>query len=582
MTEQHEETVVAPAEPPAPEIRPRIWPALAIAVLYACLYSVAIITPTIILNFIGVVAAPLLSTLLLAVWWFFFSRVPWRDRAAGIAIAAATLVWLVLSQPRDGGRILLIALPALLIGFVALLIVTHPVVWQRRRWILLAAPLGCAIVFPMFRIADLGSNLAPILTWRWTPSPEDRVATAHHAQPDATGKAELPAQPGPHDWPGFRGPRRDGIVMGVRFATNWNENPPRELWRKPVGLGFSSFAAVGNYIFTIEQRHEDEVIVCYQADNGDEIWISASKARFEDPTGSGPRSTPVFDNGRLYCMGTLGLLRCLDAATGAIVWEKDAALDTAAKLPEWGFASSPLITEKHVIVFTGGPDGQSTAAYDKVTGERVWCGGNGNHGYASAHLALIGGVSQIVMVSGFGVESFTPDTGKLLWTHEWPTRMNPRVVQPLVVDAQSLLIGTAEEKGTRSLQINRNGDTWDVREEWTTKAFRPYFNDFTFHKGYCYGFDGDQLKCIDAHTGLQRWKGKRFGGQVLLIADMDALVVLSEKGDVILAKADPNGFEEIAQFKAIKGKTWNHPVIANGKLFVRNGAEAACFELPAS
>ena len=136
--------------------------------------------------------------------------------------------------------------------------------------------------------------------------------------------------------------------------------------------------------------------------------------------------------------------------------------------------------------------------------------------------------------------------------------------------------------GTRLLRIGKQEAAWSVKEEWTTRKFRPYFNDFVFHKGHCYGFDGDRLVCFEAATGKPQWEGKRYGGQVLLLPDMDMLLVLSEAGNVILVPAAPESFTEHASFKALNGKTWNHPVVAHGKLFVRNAEEAACFALEAA
>ncbi|MCX5769048.1 MAG: alcohol dehydrogenase, partial [Candidatus Hydrogenedentes bacterium] len=152
-------------------------------------------------------------------------------------------------------------------------------------------------------------------------------------------------------------------------------------------------------------------------------------------------------------------------------------------------------------------------------------------------------------------------------------------VQPLFMDPGSVLLGATGNMGTRLLRIEKQEKTWSVKEEWTTRKLRPYFNDFVVHKGHCYGFDGNRLACINAITGKLQWEGKRYGGQLLLMSDMDTLLVLSETGDVILIPATPEGFSEIASFKAISGKTWNHPVVAHGRLFVRNAEEAACFAL---
>ncbi|MBM3288900.1 MAG: alcohol dehydrogenase, partial [Candidatus Hydrogenedentes bacterium] len=382
-------------------------------------------------------------------------------------------------------------------------------------------------------------------------------------------------------WPAFRGPQRDGVVRGTTIATNWSEKPPKEIWRKRVGLGFSAFAVVGDYIFTQEQRRDHEVVVCYKAATGDQVWTNAIEARFDEAVGSGPRATPAFDAGKLYTQGATGVLQCLDAATGERIWKTDVGADTGASTPEWGFSGSPLVTDKHVIVFTGGAkdSDQAVIAYDKATGTKAWCGGEHGAGYSSAQLSTLGGVPQVLVTSGFGVQAFEPATGAVLWQNEWKTKMNPRVVQPMVMDGRAVLVGTAEGKGTRYVQVAQTDAGWTATEKWTSREFRPYFNDFVLHRGYCYGFDGDTFMCVDANTGKRRWKGTKYGGQVLLVENSDALIVLSEKGEVALVRADPSQFQELAKFQAIEGKTWNHPVLANGRLFVRNAEEAACYEV---
>ena len=562
-----------------PVLLPRMWPAALIICAYLIALVVALKMPTIIMNAMGLIAAPIVATFLLVIWWLFFSRTPWHERIAGITLFAATLAWIVFTQAHEGQRLLMIALPVLTTAIVVMMLLTSRAAPRVRRVSVLAIMGICAAVFPLFRVADVSSTLAPILAWRWSPTPEEALEMSGAAVLK-NGTADVPSQAGPADWPEFRGPARNGRVDGVRFSTDWDNAPPKELWRNRVGLGYSSFAVAGDYAFTQEQRQDMEFVVCYQASTGEEIWDNAIEARFDDSTGSGPRATPTFADGKLYTQGATGILQCLDASTGAVIWKEDIQADTGAKLPTWGFASSPLVTDTHVIVFAGGQDGKSVAAYDKTTGQHAWSSGSGKSGYASAQISTVAGVPQVLMTSSFGIQSLAIDSGAVLWENEWETSMNPRVVQPLVYDDNAVLVGTAEGKGTRRLELATNDNSWTVAEMWTTKKFRPYFNDFVFHDGYCYGFDGNALTCIDARTGERSWRGSQYGGQVLLIADMDMLLVLTEKGNVALVQATPESFEEIVQFKALDGKTWNHPVVAQGKLFVRNAEEAACFELP--
>ncbi|NUM54303.1 MAG: PQQ-like beta-propeller repeat protein [Candidatus Hydrogenedentes bacterium] len=589
-TDEHEESVSAeePARGPGPEtpsapVRLNVVPAVIIVAAHMIVLAFTVTLPTVFGNAVGIVVMPILAALLLAIWWLGFSRAPWRDRIAGLGIFVAVVAWTVVTQPQYQARILSVSLPVLTTGIVAVLAATMWSAWPAQRTKALLYMIACAVIFPLFRIDDVGGNLAPNMSWRWSAPPKLAVD-------NPGGSAALPEKPGPLDWPAFRGPQRDGVARGVAIATNWNEQLPKELWRNPVGLGFSSFCAIGGYVFTQEQRGDTEVVVCYEAGSGDEVWINGLKARFDEAVGSGPRATPTFDSGKLYTQGATGILQCLNAATGEQVWQADVAKDTTANVPEWGFSSSPLVTDKFVVMYTGGvsdsrqefgAENDAVIAYDKSTGAKVWCSGASAPGYSSAHLADLGGVQQIVMTSGFGVQSFDPTTGALLWENKWPIRMNPRVVQPMIVDGgRAVLVGTAEGKGTRYLQVALNEAKWNVTEKWTTREFRPYFNDYVLHKGYCYGFDGNTLMCIDSATGYRRWKGGRYGGQLLLIENSNVLIVLSEKGELALVRTNPSEFEEIARFQALTGKTWNHPVVANGKLFVRNAEEMACFELP--
>jgi outer membrane protein assembly factor BamB len=308
-------------------------------------------------------------------------------------------------------------------------------------------------------------------------------------------------------------------------------------------------------------------------------------------SGAGPRATPTFSGGKLYTQGARGRLNCLDAATGEPVWSRDILADAnpgADKLPKdqqpappvWGFSSSPLVTQGEVIVFAGGKDGRGVLAYDAATGEPKWHGGKGTHGYSSPQLATLEGIKQVLMVSDYGLESFDPQTGKLLWDHDWTVQEIFRVCQPHLLAGGRIVLGTPMDGGTRLLSVARSGDGWKVAEEWTADNFKPYFNDVVSHNGYLYGFDGDHFTCRDLATGNRKWKKGRYGhGQVLLAADQGLLIVISEKGELVLVEANSEKLVERGKLKALSGKSWNHPVIAGNKLLVRNAEEMACYDL---
>ena len=556
----------------------RLWPAILIEVAYVVVaYGYKLFGSTNVQSFVGLAIVPLAAALLLVIWWLAASRAPVLDRLVGFVLYVAALTGVVLSQKSNGPMLLAYALPAMTTGLVVLLVATYRLRWPMRRWVLVAFIVICGGTFAAMRVETIGGNLAPIVAWRWSLTPEERSQALPRAE--AQGVAVLPAQLDPGDWPGFRGPARDGRLVGVRFSTHWTK-PPREIWRRKVGAAWSSFAAVGDYVFTQEQRGGEELVTCYRAATGEPVWVRQANARYKDTMGLGPRATPAYAQGKLYAQGATGLLQCLDAATGRTIWTRNLTADANTRVPGYGFASSPLVVGDRVIAFSCGSEGKSVIAYDLASGEVAWRAGHRTSGYSSPHLALIAGVPQVLMVTDLGLQSFLPETGAPLWEHPWKTKRSSRCIQPLVVGNDSVLVCATAATGSGLVRVQKQDKTWSVQEAWTTKTFRSYFNDCVFHQGYGYGYDGDRFACIDIKTGERRWTGKRYSGQVLLVADLEVLLVLSEAGEVVLVQATPDRFSEIAQFKALSSKTWNHPVVAHGKLFVRNSEEAACFELP--
>ena len=303
------------------------------------------------------------------------------------------------------------------------------------------------------------------------------------------------------EWPGFRGPERDSVVHGVRIETDWSRTPPVELWRRPIGPGWSSFAVAGDRVFTQEQRGEDEIVSAYNLKTGDPVWIHRDTARFwESNAGAGPRATPTLSNGRVYTLGGTGILNALDARDGSVFWSRNAATDTGKEVPDWGIASSPLVVGDVVIAATAG----WLAAYDLATGKPRWFGPKSGWGYSSPHLSTIGGVEQVVLVNGPGAIGVAPSDGTVLWKHEWA---GDSIVQPAVLAGGDLLIGSgsglADKTGMLRLTVAHEASGWIVKERWTSAGLKPYFNDFVVHDGHAFGFDGSILACIDLEDGTR-------------------------------------------------------------------------------
>jgi outer membrane protein assembly factor BamB len=381
----------------------------------------------------------------------------------------------------------------------------------------------------------------------------------------------------PAEWPGFRGPNRDSVIHGVQIKTDWSASPPVEIWRRPIGPGWSSFAVHGDLLYTQEQRGDDEVVSCYRVSTGEPVWRHRDAVRFyESNGGAGPRATPTLSHGRVYTLGATALLNALDAGTGKVVWSHNAATDTGRKTPEWGFTSSPLVVDDIVIVAVSG----TLVAYDAATGKPRWVGPQHGGSYSSPQLATIDGVAQILLLSAPGAVSVSPADGKLLWEHTWE---GGAIVQPALTADGGILINAMSAMGgiaTRRLAVARGTGGWTVEERWTSNGLKPYYSDFVVHKGHAYGFDGSILACIDLETGKRKWKGGRYGtGQLVLLADQDVLLVTSEDGELALVKATPDQFTELARIPALNSKTWNHPVLIGDRLLVRNGEEMVAFRL---
>jgi outer membrane protein assembly factor BamB len=377
---------------------------------------------------------------------------------------------------------------------------------------------------------------------------------------------------------------RDGIIRGVRIETDWAKSPPVELWRRPLGPGWSSFAVLGDLLYTQEQLGADEVVACYKVTSGEPVWRHRDAARFfESNAGAGPRATPTLSNGRVYSFGATGILNALDAGNGAVVWSRDAASDTdgspsfaggKTKVPDWGFASSPMVVDDVVIVGVAG----QLVAYDLDSGKPRWFGPAGGASYSSPHLVTIDGVAQVLLVSGVGTTSVAPADGKRLWEHAW--RGFP-IVQPALTADGDVLIAAGGESGIRRITVAYGPGGWTVEKRWGSAGLKPYFNDFVVHEGHGFGFDGRILACIDLEDGNRKWKGGRYGNaQLVLLPDQDLLLVLSDEGELALVGATTDQFRELARFKAIEGKTWNHPVLVGDVLLVRNGQEMVAFRLP--
>jgi outer membrane protein assembly factor BamB len=576
-------------ETPSPVASPwRAWPGvIAIALYWAVFAVLEQLDMQMFPRFLAEAGSLLLACLVFLIWWMTNRSVSLRDRLLGVAALTIAIVLATLGAHKSLGPALYISAVPLAFSFWAVWLVVSRRASLRWRRIGLVAGLFCVWSFFMtLRTEGMHGSGKGDWFWRWKPTAEELYLAdlARANQPAATNlmPAERTLVVKYGDWPEFRGPRRDGKVIGARTVADWT-TPPKEIWRRRVGPGWSSVAIVGDMLFTQEQRGDQETVLCLEAATGRQIWAHQDTARHSDSQSfDGPRATPTWANGRLFTLGGTGILNCLDPSTGAVIWKRDLRSDAEAGQPLWGFSSSPLVVNGRVIVFAGGEGPKNLFAYAADTGEVAWAAGAGKMSYSSAQLATILGVEQVLFLGDRGLQSHDPVSGALLWEYKIEGRA-ARSLQPQVVGTSRILVNTGMEDDTVLLEVKRDGQSWQVQQRWKSGRLRPSFNDFVIHDGSIYGFDKAIFCCLDLETGELRWKDGRYGfGQAVLLADQGALIVVSDEGELFLVAADPSGHNELGKVHGVTGKTWNHPVVAHGRLYVRNAQEMVCFDLPAA
>jgi outer membrane protein assembly factor BamB len=565
----------------------RVWPAVLLALLLlGGRFGPQVSADAMAKYWMISVFGPLLCCLLLLIWWLAASRATWRERLFGfLGIIAGAAAAVALAHPTmRGAATTYLTIPMGFFVFaLAIAVLKNAPPGIRTGTAVLLAFAGFAVSMVLRNEGMTGDYK---FSWRsrWSQTAEESMlasapTTASTNTATALDRSSLSNALAHPEWPGFRGPDRDGRYVGPKISTNWSNQPPQQLWKVPVGPAWSSFAVAGRMLFTQEQRGPEEAVVCYDADSAKEIWKIEFEARLQDPMGGpGPRATPTLANGALYVCGSTGVFLRLNPLNGEIVWKKQLTEIAASKVPTWGFAASPFVSGSMVIVYGGGGD-KGLLAFDAVSGELRWSAPCPGDSYGSTQLNRLLDEESVVVLTKSGLLLLDPATGKVRLDYEWKIPQY-RALQPQVVGNDTILLPTGMSMGTRAIRIKKNNGQYAAEELWTSRQLKPDFVDLVCYKGYAYGNDGGLLTCIDLKTGERKWKGGRYGkGQMLLLDNSGLLLVLSEQGQVVLVPADPISHRELASFQALSGKTWNHPVLVNDRLYVRNSQEAAGYKI---
>jgi len=538
-------------------------------------------------------ATALLGGLALLLWWGVAGAASRRARWAplGVVVGAAALFgatfrirgitgdWIPVVEPRFGGRDEPLAVSQPMAASEPLLVSEPQTAGEQPA---ASEPRGGQTEKPPALDSPDAAAVGDV----------DPAAAAEAAADTDSTAGNAPASADTASFPRFLGPDGDSVLRGVLLERDWTARPPRRVWQRPVGAGWSGFAIASGRAFTMEQRGEHETVVAYDLVTGNELWSHGDRAFFTNPmAGPGPRATPTVAGARVFTFGSTGLLSAFDAASGRLLWQHDVPREHDAQLPEHGMAGSPLAADGLVVVAAGGARGHSLVAYDQETGLLAWGGGDDRAAYGSPVLATLAGRRQILVFNHASVAGHDPRDGSVLWNHPWPANW-PNVATPIVVGGDRVLFSTGYGVGSKLLRVRDDGaGALSAELMWETPRLKSKFANLALHEGFVYGLDDGVLVCLDPETGERRWKGGRYGHGNLLVAG-DLLLVQTERGEMVLVDPTPEEHREIGRFLALRGKAWNpfalaprslstvRSASAGEHLLVRNDQEAALWELP--
>ncbi|HKV09827.1 MAG TPA: PQQ-binding-like beta-propeller repeat protein, partial [Thermoanaerobaculia bacterium] len=381
------------------------------------------------------------------------------------------------------------------------------------------------------------------------------------------------------DWPRFAGVKQDGISPETGLPRTWPEGGPRVVWKRAIGEGYAGMSVASGRLYTQDSDEKTEYVLALDAATGKEIWRAPIGDKLVDNMGNGPRGTPTVDGPTIYALGSLGRLAALQATDGKVLWTVELVPAFGAKRPTWGYSASPLIDGDLLILEVGGTEKRGVVAFEKATGKVRWAAREGDPAYSTPVLMTIGGIRQYVTARRAGPEivSLRPD-GSLLWTHPGPPTV---ITSPLFIPPDKVYISAGDDAGATLLRIRTEGGQATAEKVWETRGMKNHFNNAVVLGEHIYGFDNATFKCISVATGEQVWAQRGLGKGSLIATADGLLIVLSDRGKLLLVEATPEGYKELAGFQALEGKAWTSPILANGKVYLRDEDEMMALDLAA-
>ena len=376
------------------------------------------------------------------------------------------------------------------------------------------------------------------------------------------------------DWPQFLGPNANSIAPGQGINKDWQQKAPSVLWQ--VGLsdkGYAGPSVAEGKVFIIDHAGGQDVVRALDLETGEEVWRFTYEDTKKHYYGFA-RATPVFSEGRLYTLSRLGLLHCLKADTGGMIWSRNIFADFDGKRPRWDYAMSPRVDGERLIVCPGG-ESTNVVALNKHTGETIWTGGNGDvPGYATPVIATILGQKQYVVFTGVSLIGVHAATGELLWRFPWKTVNDVNAATPVV--QENLIFFSSHSQGCGLIEITSHGPA--VR--WTNKEIRALSSSPIYYNGLIFGTgETGHLVCLNPVDGSALWKHPGFERGGIVIVDGVIIAMDGKNGDVVIVNTSPDAYQELGRIKPLGGQSWTAPIIADGKLIIRNKSAIACLDI---
>jgi outer membrane protein assembly factor BamB len=368
------------------------------------------------------------------------------------------------------------------------------------------------------------------------------------------------------DWPNYRGPDHNGISKETNWSSDWGTAGPKVLWKKSLGIGFSTTAVADGRAYNMgNSDKKTDTVYCFDATTGQEIWkYSYACPLLPNSYEGGPLSTPTVDGAKVYALSKVGDLFCFEAAGGKILWQKQLNKEMGFELPTWHFSSSAFIAGDMLILNMG----SAGLALNKNTGDLLWQNGKGKCGYATPVPFELDGQPCLAIMSEVTLFAVKQADGKQLWQYPYKTMYEINAADPVPVGKQ-MLITSGYKHGCSLLDVSAT----EAKKVWENKVMSMQINCPIVRDGYAYGFDENIFKCLQLEDGKEQWQDKGLGKGSLMASADGRLMIMSEKGELVIAKADPQKFDVVARAQILpQSKCWTSPVLANGRIYTRNAA----------